>query len=334
MRKKIKVEIENTPNQVKEITAILEGENKDHCLFIGPWEIYRNTFSTGIKDALTFIGLDYYFCRDGASKNESIALTRSRLLWFYRQSLRQLSEKQQINKKIYLLAPSALGFVAIEYARFFKDQVKGIILIGMPDDLEGIDKKQTKFFENYSPDFFKKILKRFPHDKWERNKLNVKEFGQMVKDKSLSDLKRYDAELHHDEEKYYCNMNENGEFDNSLAQKMYEPWKKVNIDFRNYFFKSFMSDFNAKNIRQVDVPVFTAIGLYDGIAPPYLIPDMVQKGQLPKNFTYHIFDQSAHMPHYEQPNEFLAQLNQWKQNIANNTDDEVNQSSVFIRSNL
>lgn len=64
------------------------------------------------------------------------------------------------------------------------------------------------------------------------------------------------------------------------------PWENVNINSRNYFFKSFMSDFNAKNIRQVNVPVFAAIGLHDGIAPPYLIPNMIEKGQLPKNFTY------------------------------------------------
>ena len=30
------------------------------------------------------------------------------------------------------------------------------------------------------------------------------------------------------------------------------------------------------------------------------------------------------MPHHKQPYEFLARLNQWKQNIANNTDDQVN----------
>lgn len=322
-------------SEKKTITAILEGTHKDHCLFVGPWEVYKHTLSEDIKSLFTFIGLDYYFCRDRASKNESMTLARNQLIWFYHRSIESLAEKTSIGSQIYLIAPSALGFVALEYARIFPAKVKGVILIGMPDDLNGIERKQSDFFKNYNPRFFKMFQSpRSFHNKWEANRKNVREYGYKVNDMNESELGRYIAELKRDEEKYYRNMDKEGKFDNTLAQHMYQPWEEVNIDFRNYFFKNFMSDFNAKNIRQVDVPVFAAIGLYDGMAPAYLIPDMIEKGQLSQNFSYYIFNESAHMPQYEQPEEFAKQVNQWKNTISNNDNEITKQPNLSIRSHL
>jgi len=264
MPKNLKITIKNTKQNAKKIECIFEGNHhQDHCLFIGPWSIYSHTFSEETKKLFTFIGIDYFFSKSKymASKKESIELSRTQLSGFYNNVLYALQEKHRIGEKVFIIAPSALGFVALEYARFFPNQVKGVILIGMPDNLKDIKYKQDLFFLNYSPLFFKNFPKtNFIHDKWHSNASNIKKYSPILNDNSTSDITKYIAELKRDEEKYYTNMDENGAYDASRAKKMYAPWENINIHFRNYFFESFMSDYNPKNIKKVTVPVFAAIG--------------------------------------------------------------------------
>jgi proline iminopeptidase len=338
LRKKHNLTILDIKNRKKIINCVLEGNHpKDYCLFIGPWDIYKETFSNEIKNAFTFIGIDYYFSkhRHMASKDESMSLRRMHLIWFYHQTLNALNKRYNISS-VFLIAPSALGFIALEYARFFPQHLKGVILIGMPDSLQDIHKKQESFlYGNYAHSLFHhSVTPAYHHDKFKKHQLNLKKYNPIANDSARTPIDRYIAELKRDEEKYYRNMNEQGDFDNAHALAMYPPWQKVNIDFRNYFFENFMSDYDADNIQHVHVPVFASIGMYDGIAPPYLIPDRIAKGKLPKNFSYHIFEKSAHMPQYEQPDQFLEKVKEWKERIRKNDQNASIEPNVSIRAML
>jgi len=289
------------------VAVFFEG-NGIPCLFMGPGSIYIPGMPAGLKEQIQFIGVDHYWVKGTTvSDSEIQEITVDRMLddmEAFRQSLGL--------DKILVLAPSAVGLLAMAYAKKYPENTLGVITIGAPLSMNALPELNLKSLPQESDNFMSANYSKDVSSEFDISTKDSKarwgffeEAKRVYDDQKTSGLLNdatddYIAELRRDEQKYYRRA--------ALAQTMYGPWRTFNIAMRNQFFK-LIFEYDPSGLKTLSVPVKSLLGLYDGMVAPYTVVDNLET-LAPENFSYHIFD-SAHMPHLEEPDAVTTVLVEW-----------------------
>lgn len=258
-------------------------------LIVGSQLFYERAFPIGIKETFEL----HYFDHKGFCLNPD--MTESAYL-----SLDEIvAEIEVFRKKIclekfFLMGHSGHAYMALEYAKSFPNQIKGLVLCGCSPDLSSkslqaaetyfnklADEKRKQIFEMDMAGLFDKI-KAEPE-------LRFTHFVLCQKAKNWFDLD-YDAAW---------------------------LWKDVptHLPTLDYVWGKLFAEYRAEqNLERINFPVLFLQGKHDFVAGPtssweHIISKMSFSNEV-------VFEKSGHYPMVEQPEEFYAELNAWAQQLS------------------
>jgi pimeloyl-ACP methyl ester carboxylesterase len=298
----------------RSIKCLIEGEGGINCLFIGPGKLYFPTIPKDTKTQLfTFHDVDRYFAYlDGADKiseAEINSLTIDTYIEYY-ESCRKALQLETVA----LMAPSAIGLIAYEYAIRYPQVVSHVILLGTPSTTKDLIKQQDIFFEgNFSPYLYPRLATPWSINKWTNFKLSHEINNPDNKDE-LNPDESLISELVADQEKYSINP------ETELVLR--ERWHGFNTTMRKHFFESMIS--NYKISKEITCPTLFISGMYDGVVPFYDIGDKISSGEIKGNITQVILEDAAHLPQFESQH-FTSTIRDWL--ISTDLDISSNPSS-------
>lgn len=203
--------------------------------------------------------------------------------------IKELADK--LNLKDYILfAHSAYGIIALEFAKKYPHAARGIIMIGTPvNSNPNVLVKNQLIFEKLA-DHERKLI-----DTERRNNFVQMDLSHLTKEE------RWQYEyVYRDAPRYWHNY----DFDCT------ELWKGISLSpLFVKLFNEILPETNVlTNLENIQTPIFLAAGISDYDCCPW---EWQQVRNLPQNFTYHLFKNSGHWPHYEEPILFNEKINKW-----------------------
>ena len=188
--------------------------------------------------------------------------------------------------KVYILGPSLAGLLALEYARKYPENTKGVIMINTPPQFKrGYLKKINQYWDENASDERKEILIN-----------NFQNLEKINKD-SISKVEWNPLYYQALTPKYFYNPQHDGL---KLFRYNEEDW--------NHFY-SIMLDLEYDIERaQTETPVFLSLSKFDFMVPEFMWDDY--HGKL-KTYTIVRFEKSSHFPHVEDQELFDKLLLDW-----------------------
>lgn len=267
---------------------IVEG-NGVPTIVVGSSLYYSRTFSSNLRNSFKLVFVDHrgfsppYDCKDKSlfqleTLIDDIELVRKELGF----------------EQVIIIGHSGHAFMALEYAKKYPGNVSHVVMMCVGP--------------NYSPE---------GHGAAERY-LNDSVCSER-KAVLAENLKRLPQEIAAAPEKafitYCLLMGPKSWFDyNYDATKLWEG-VEVNMAMFDYVWGEVFRDIDiTENLDKLLSPVLLVLGRYDYLVPPPHMWELVRDKF--SNLTIRIFEKSSHAPHFEEPELFEQELNQWIFNIA------------------
>jgi pimeloyl-ACP methyl ester carboxylesterase len=260
------------------------------CLVIGIGTLFENTLSpTFFAHFETYIS-DLYWVTDHALTNPS-SVTMDTLV----DDIKSLGEALELSQYI-ILAHSAYGIVALEFAKKYPHLASGIIMVGTPVNLNPqVAEQNNRIFEQQADQDRKRIdaERRTQIASEDLNSLNTSE--RFLREYIYRDAPRY----WHDSS-YDCTP----------------IWKGIVLDkLIDHFYSTILHAVDVTtHLSSISTPIFLAAGVSDYDCCPWLWNNVKD---LPPRMAISIFDESGHWPHFEKPEVFDERILQWVKSLKN-----------------
>lgn len=302
------------------------------CLILGPSETYLWCMPDELKKHIEFISvIDYWNIntRHAVSENDIDLDKLIHDIELYQEGLKNLTNEEKYQKTL-LFGPSAVGLIGMEFAKRHPDRVHAVINMGAPFNMKGLSEDIDGFLDsNYNPkhpwnkdnETAKEMWAEIQRKKSQHDDRN-KEIDMLNPDEKSNSREKYYAELNRDSETYYATTM----FKTSTQETMRSRWVNFNINTRKKFFEIVSEHFIETDWRGLAVPVYNAMGLYDGCcsvarvietlsshhddpnpSPNYPKPHSAE-GNPEGFFYYDIIAKSAHLVSVDAPNEFTTNI--------------------------
>lgn len=190
--------------------------------------------------------------------------------------------------RICILGHSAVGLIAIEYARKYPEHTSHVIMIGTPPGLNSeITKIGNEYWEIHASDERKMILKRNQ---------------EQLAEEDLSSLSPLEAQ-----NKRYAALGPKFWYDPGYDFSSLLDYYS-NVEGWNHFFNVIMGNYDITRGNQITTPIFLALGCHDYVVPYVLWDDY--KDKFP-DLSYNLFEKSGHFPMLEERELFDKKLIEW-----------------------
>lgn len=263
-------------------TYLLEGQGPTVLVLGGP-AYYAQTFSESIKKKFRFIYLDHRGFAERLVTQDSLPSMKDLVedIEFFR--------KEQGLKDFFLLGHSGHAYLAMEYAREYEEQVKGLMIIAAGPDLSLKNRKASdQYFEEIADE-----LRKREHEK------------------NLNLMQKEIAENPKEEFKIFCIRSAaRSSFDPTLDVTPY--WKEVhlNLDIVLHMWSQlFSQEIEIKKIEALNRPVLIIMGLFDFQVPPHYTWNKYKHNF--QNLTFKVFPRSGHHPQLEESELFERVVSDW-----------------------
>lgn len=256
------------------------GDLKRNPIFIiGSTLYYPRLFADSIYEKFNFIFLDHR----GFLQPEEVN----------RYSLDDIVEDIEAIRvyygfeKIYLLGHSGHGFMAMRYAELYPDHVSGLILSNLaPTNNAERQQGSIAYFEEHATDSRKAFFEK--------------------------EIEKLAGDLEQDPHHRFTHMNIRMQA-HSFYDFTYDGanlWKDVynNMEALDYLWGIAFADFDTeKFIKQFERPILLLLSDYDFLVAPTMLWEPIIANKL-ESIRLYKFQQSAHNPMLEQPEEYAQRL--------------------------
>jgi proline iminopeptidase len=255
-------------------------------IVIGFPNYYRRVFSQNLRSHLRLVFLDHRGTAPspGPVGTEEFALER---LIDDIELARQTLELG----RVAVVGHSGHGFMALEYAKKYPDNVSHVIMIGIvPDFSVATAEAAEQYWQELAQPERKAVLE---------------ENFQRLPNEQLAELPPGEAWL----ESYVRNGPRAWYEPRFDATPLFEG-VELNMDMYNYVWGQIFRDIDIEpGLETFDVPVFLALGRYDFlVGSPSSWDSIAPKF---RNLTVKVFEESGHTPQYEEPELFDSELLRW-----------------------
>lgn len=261
------------------------GSGQKDCLCIGIGSLMQRTLSQNFNKMFSVYSTDLYWTQQQRLA-DCTQLTMQQIIDDIRTVIKQLNLIKPI-----IVAHSAYGIVALEFAKEHGADIGGVIMVGSPpawDD--NVIAFARKYFDEHAS------LERKANDQARRDNF------KLIKQPGESDisLNAYEA----DSARYWGDFNIKRTFLDDL-------WRGVEADdaIMNHFFCVILPKNDlAKNIVLIDIPVLLAAGRLDFDCVPL---ELWRHASQPSNFTIIDCGEVGHWPHLENSAMFDSEVERW-----------------------
>ncbi len=335
-------EISLTINQktVSVLIDISEKSSRPPCFVVGLSSHYHDKFSPEFRSQFKLVLFDFYWT-DPTFESENIEKLTLSDLAHHVEVIRAQLESQLGSEysKIFIAAHSAYGFISIEYATRYSDNVFGVINIcSFPYMNENAIKKER-------PGSISTLEKCYFFANFDRDKVGQDErfmdYGRMAPREALKRKRGYRKIIRNEkdrfvnlylsfgpalwkERKYWKNIK-------NISSNLWKPWeiqiankaqpvvRDLNMKMINHYFRLINRVDYRNKIRNLKTPVIWFIGLYDSrVSLLYFEKSVI--GNLPENIEVCYID-SGHWPMLEKDGrpEFDKFVSNWKDQVLSAT---------------
>jgi proline iminopeptidase len=266
----------------------IEGEGPV-VLAVGSPDYWPPTFSSDLRRHVKLIFVD---CRIFVSLDPSASSDPLTLDTFVEDAERTRLALEL--DRFYVLGHSALGIVALEYARKHPEHVAGVIMIGTPYWNPNLEEETDEFWERDASPARKAALAR-----------NL----TTTTEEMLQSMPRAQAIR-----RGYVAYGPMYWFDETYDADWLWEGLYVNADAFDRFFDEVLKSYEIEpTLGAVEAPVFAALGRYD-----YVVPyEAWERGRMNHpRLTYHLFERSGHYPMMEEAELFDERLLEWLKSTA------------------
>lgn len=259
------------------------GDVKEPPIFIiGSSLYYPRLFADPIYEKFNFIFLDHrgFLQPEGTNRYSLDAIV---------EDIEAVREHYGF-EKIYLLGHSGHGFMAMRYAELYSNHVSGLILSNLaPTNNTERQEGSIAYFEQHASD--------------DRKTFFQKEIAKLAGD------------LEKDPEHRFTHMNIRMQA-HSFYDFTYDGahlWKDVynNMEALDYLWGTAFADFDTeKFIKQFKQPILLLLSDYDFLVAPTTLWEPIIANKL-ESIRLYKFQQSAHNPMLEQPDEYAQRLDEF-----------------------
>jgi proline iminopeptidase len=262
----------------KKVTYGLEGEGIP-CFVCADGEIQKIFLSDELKEHFKFVFIEQRHSTYYDETRDYSKITMDTIV----DDIEMLRTKLGFDK-VYVLGHSIIGLIALEYARKYPNNTKGVIMINTPPHFNmNYMKIINKYWDENASEARKKIL-------WN----NLKNLEMLNKDSISKDEWNYLSNKAYAPKNYYDSLYVN------------TPYFRVNEKGWNHFY-TLMREYDIERTR-IETPVFLSLSKFDFMVPEILWSDYINK--LPTLNKYN-FDKSGHYPHVEEQELFDKKLLKW-----------------------
>jgi proline iminopeptidase len=256
------------------------------CIVIGSSIMYPRLFSKELRNHLQLVFLD---ARHFVPSEPSFDISKI-TIDTYANDIEKARTSLRMGK-IFIVGHSIHGDLALEYARRYPQNVRGVVVIASPPrGMTIVSKAAEAFWNQDASDTRKQILK----EKWEKvggqGALKALPPGQAFIKTYVTNGPKYWYDPHYDCSWIWAGMNPNG-------------------DVVTHLFGLFANYDLAQSPGQITAPVFLGVGRYDYVVP-HVLWDDEQKHKLAQ-LSFHEFARSGHTPQFEQAQDFDQALLTW-----------------------
>jgi proline iminopeptidase len=265
-----------------ELEIVREGRGIP-MLVVGSTLYYRRALPAALRDDFELV-----FCslRHWAPSPEGLDISTI-TVDTYSDDIEAMREAAGVERPL-VLGHSIHGTIALEYARRYPEQVRGVVAVGAPAAGMGALQQQIAAFweADASPE------RRAAHEAWHaRHRVpEGLEKSQDVVDFYVANGAMYWADPTFDASPGWEGVETNMAMFGQLMGVMY----------------------GAYELEPLDVPVFLALGRYDYVVP-YTTWD--ESRHRLSNLRYRLYEQSGHTPPMEEPEAFAADVAAWAREL-------------------
>ena len=283
-----KKDIQNKPQQIsnsgelvfgdKKLTYFIEGEGFP-CLVCADGELQKGCISDNLKEHFQFVFIEQRHSTYYEDPKDYSKITMDTIV----DDIERLRTKLGFDK-VYVLGHSLVGLIALEYARKYPKNTKGVIMINTPPHFNmNYMKTINKYWSENASEERKRILLN-----------NLKNLEMLNKDSISKDKWNYLSYKASAPKYYYDSL-----YDDA-------PYFRLNEEGWNHFY-SIMREYDIERTR-IETPVFLSLAKFDFMVPEFMWSDNLNK--LP-TLNIYTFDTSGHFPHVEEQELFDKQLLNW-----------------------
>lgn len=262
----------------KKVTYAVEGEGKP-CFVCADSEIQKIFLSDELKEHFKFVFIEQRHSTYYDETRDYSKITMDMIV----DDIEMLRTKLRFDK-VYVLGHSIIGLIALEYARKYPENTKGVIMINTPPHFNmNYMKIINKYWDENASEERKKILLN-----------NLKKLEMLNKDSISKDEWNYLSFKANVPKNYYDSL-------------YYDtPHFRINEEGWNHFY-SIMREYDIERTR-IETPVFLSLSKFDFMVPEFMWDEYIENL---KTFTIVRFKKSGHLPHAEEQELFDKQLLKW-----------------------
>lgn len=254
------------------------------CLSVGIGTLMQRTLYNRFKTHFEVYSSDLYW--DYRYRLEYPALlTMEQMI----QDWALLAEELKLSSYI-ILAHSAFGIAALEFAKKNPPSLKGIIMVGTPvNSNEQVAATNQRYFENYACADRKKI------DQERQRQFASLDFSYINLSKFLQKYIWQEAPRYWHDPAFDCTP----------------LWKDIQVDdaLLAHFFTDILPGHDVQvGLEKIKCPIFLAAGMSDYDCCPWMWEEVKNK---PSKMTIHKFEKSGHYPNYEESDLFENKIESW-----------------------
>jgi len=260
------------------VTYVIEGEGIP-CFVCADGELQQGCISDNIKKHFQFVFIEQRHSTYYEQPKDYSKITMDTIV----DDIEMLRTKLGFDK-VYVLGHSLVGLIAMEYARKYPENTKGVIMINTPPHYNmNYWKINNKYWNENASKERKDILLS-----------NLKNFEMLNKD-SISKVELAYLSFKAYVPKYYYDSLYND-----------TPYFRTNEEGWNHFY-SLMREYDIERTR-IETPVFLSLSKFDFMVPEIMWDEYIENL---KTFTIVRFKKSGHFPHVEEQELFDKQLLKW-----------------------
>ncbi len=262
------------------------------ALVIGSALYYPRTFSQNLRKHLKLVFIDHRGFVPSPEPIDPVTITLDLII----DDIEHVRKVLGLERFI-IIGHSGHGYMALEYAKKYPDNILQVILIGMgPNQSSERHRAADQYLgESVCPRrkaVLEKDLEKLPED-----------LQQFPKKRFITFCLRLGARSWYD-----------FTFDASPL------WKDVyvNMPIIDYIWGVIFRDIDiTKNLENFDKPIYLALGKFDYLVAPFYSWNKIRSKFT--NLTIRLFEQSSHTPQYEEPRLFDEELLQWISHSTKNS---------------
>ncbi|WP_210413117.1 alpha/beta fold hydrolase [Leptospira kmetyi] len=262
---------------------IAEGQGPD-LFVIGSAPYYDRSFSKNLRDSCRMIFADHRGYANGSSSTDKKDFSLDIVL----EDMECVRKKLGLNR-VVLLGHSGHGYMALEYAKKYPQNVSHLILMCMTPDLS---KKSHELIESYFQENASADRKEYFGERMSR-------LGEAISKDPENAFKLFN--VYAGARSWY-----DFKYDSSWL------WRDVpvNTAFFDHVWGEIFRDIDIKpGLDKIEAPVYLALGRHDYLMPPAYLWEPVLP--LFKDITLRYFEKSGHTPQLEEPETFDRELLSW-----------------------